>query len=53
MISLPKDTSHWQQRLSTLNAPVTLPKDLFVQMRPLVCSVYAPFNKNFTVKSHN
>ena len=50
MISLPKDASHWQQQLFTLHEPVTLPKDLFEQVWPLVSSVYTFRNKKLQQK---
>ena len=40
MITLPKDASHWQQQLSTLDEPVPLSKDPFELVWPLVISVY-------------
>ena len=45
MVSLPKDASYWQQQLFSLDEPVTLPKDLFEQVWPLVSSVYTFRNK--------
>jgi len=45
MIPLPKDASHWQQQLFNLDEPVTLSKDLFEQVWPLVSSVYTFRNK--------
>ena len=50
MITLPKDASHWQQQLFTLDEPVTLPKDLFEQVWPLVSSVYTFRNKRLQQK---
>ena len=40
MIPLPRDASHWQRQPFTLAEPVTLLKDLFEQVWPLVNSVY-------------
>ena len=50
MIILPKDASHWQQQLFTLDEPVTLPKDLLEQVWPLVSSVYTFRNKKLQQK---
>ena len=50
MITLPKDASHWQQQLFILDEPVTLPKDLFEQVWPLVSSVYTFRNKRLQQK---
>ena len=50
MITLPKDASHWQQQLFTLDEPVTLPKDLLEQVWPLVSSVYTFRNKKLQQK---
>ena len=50
MNTLPKDASHWQQQLFTLDEPVTLPKDLFDQVWPPVSSVYTFRNKKLQQK---